>query len=524
MIKLKNKKQSLELQIAAYSVIAAGIMAHPQNAKAQILYTDVHEDVVKGDTANFIFNINEDAYHDLMIFSGLHTNGKFINIQLADSVEVLGNTSGNYLYPFALDSGVLIDENDSNWHDRDYGTMNWQSAFNYGNWIGVEDKYLGVKLILSGQSYYGWIRLDVSTAADQFVVKDFAFEFSAGKGITTADAEKTYGITELMGYDKADDNKPSDMQISFKKAADETKIKEYRLILVNALDPQQLSPTMAMNLPATNFVKIDKTGNDISLDLPESTRDHKGDSIKIGVYYQPYVLSVPDSIHVTEPILSTNLRYVILHIPAAEAGKPTVEDISDHHNGSDIQVQFAKGADENKVDHYRIYVVKKAKADSFNLEVAQYCGPEKFTKVDKTGNDLVKILDASIQDTDGDLIKENTEYQVFVISLAEGINATLHVISKPSDIFTLTSKVSIPENLSNGFNPYNLNNTLILAGDFSIPEGSQLQVFSMDGRLQLSQYLNKYKSSLDHQLSSGVYMLLLITPDHYYYKKVLIAD
>ena len=524
IMKSKNRKQSLDIQLAAYSVIAVGVMANPLASDAQVLYTDLYEDVQKTDTAEYIFDINEDKFHDLRVFSGFHDNGQFVNMQLGDSVEVLGNTYGYYFYPFALDQGASIDGNNPNWHDRDYGTMNWQSNNDYGNWIGVEDKYVGIKIILNGNSYFGWARLDVDVDAKKFIVKDYAFEFRSGHAIICGEALTTYGISELTAVDVADQGDPSDMQISFRKAIDETKVNEYRIILVKTTDTIQLSPALAMTLSSDYYTTVAKTGNDIMTTLPTNAKDKNGDLIKNGVYYKAYVLSVPDGVNATEPILSTNQKYVVLHVPSSEAGKPTALDISDHNNGSDVQVNFAMASDESKVSQYRIFVIKTEKVNSFTIDVAKACGPAKFINVDKTGSDIEKVLDASLKDTDGDLIKDNTNYHVYIMSIADGVFASKNVLSEPSDQFKLSSKVSILADKYNAFNPYNSDNKLVLSTDFLIPSGSQLQVFSVDGQLQLERKEISSNEEIPHSLSNGVYIMLLLTPDNQYYKKIVISN
>lgn len=44
-----------------------------------------------------------------------------------------------------------------------------------GNFAGQNDKYIGVNFDISGNTHYGWVRLDVAASYDQITVKDYAY-------------------------------------------------------------------------------------------------------------------------------------------------------------------------------------------------------------------------------------------------------------------------------------------------------------------------------------------------------------
>jgi hypothetical protein len=519
----KRKKQHFEWQLAAYSIMAAGFMAQSNEVEAQVLYTDLVEDIHKGDTSQYIFNINEDEYHDLLIFSAIHTNGKLVNIQLADSVEVLGSSYGLYFYPFALDLGYVIDGNNANWRDVDYGTMNWQSYNDYGNWIGVEDKFLAMKLIFNGKSYYGWGRMDIDENADSFFVKDYAFEFRPNVGIVTGEGYNSYGVTGLLATDMGNNSNATDMHIRFNKAKDESKVKEYRLILVNAMDTVQLTPNLAMNLLPDQYQKIDKTGNDFSFALASDAKDKNGESIKPGLYYKAYVLSVADGVNATDPILSTTQNFVILQTPSSPAGKPVVQDIADNNNGSDIQVDFSKAVDESKVKEYKVFIVKEAQAATFTVDVAKQCGPQKFVVVSKSGSDLTQVLDIALKDTDGDFIQEGISYKAFVLSVADGTVATQNILSEASDAFLLTHGMAVSEASEQVFRPYINTQVISLPKDFKIGQ-SRLQVMDMAGKVWINKELGEAEKEIPHNLAPGVYMIVLSSDDQKYVSKLVLNE
>ncbi len=73
-------------------------------------------------------------------------------------------------YPAALDYDDPI-EPTATWVIPDYSILNNGTQ---GNWIGVADKYLGVKVFNGSTWLYGWIRLDVNATGNSVTIKDYA--------------------------------------------------------------------------------------------------------------------------------------------------------------------------------------------------------------------------------------------------------------------------------------------------------------------------------------------------------------
>jgi hypothetical protein len=117
-----------------------------------------------------------------------------------------------------------------------------------------------------------------------------------------------------------------------------------------------------------------------------------------------------------------------------------VEDIGDSKNGSDLQVSFSKAAGENqRIDSYRVMVVRSASAGAFNLAAANAVSSDCYTVVEKTGADNYTITLDGAKDTAGNSITNGIAYKVFVLSIADGTNATLNGLSNASAAITLTT-------------------------------------------------------------------------------------
>jgi hypothetical protein len=125
----------------------------------------------------------------------------------------------------------------------------------------------------------------------------------------------------------------------------------------------------------------------------------------------------------------------------------TVSDVGDSGNGSDLEVSFIRPSGENtKIASYRIMVVKSLDSSSFNLSVANAVYEDYYTKLSKTGADsYTTALDAAAKDIDGNVITDGTAYNVFVLSVADGVNATVNALSDASNEVTLSGGISALE-------------------------------------------------------------------------------
>lgn len=121
----------------------------------------------------------------------------------------------------------------------------------------------------------------------------------------------------------------------------------------------------------------------------------------------------------------------------------TVADFGDNGNGCDLQVSFSKADGENqKIASYRVMVVRSASAGSFNLTAANAVPIANYTVVDKTGAANYMLSLDGAKDTAGNSIANGIAYQVFILSIADGTNATVNGLSSASAGITLASSGS----------------------------------------------------------------------------------
>ncbi|MBI1191546.1 MAG: hypothetical protein GC205_00035 [Bacteroidetes bacterium] len=121
-------------------------------------------------------------------------------------------------------------------------------------------------------------------------------------------------------------------------------------------------------------------------------------------------------------------------------------DISDNGNGSDLELRFARAADETTIGSYRAIAVPAAASASFTLGAAETLPADRYISVAPTGADPIITFGAGGRDADGVLIAPGTAYQCFVLSVADGTAATLNQLSDASNEVTLLASASPARN------------------------------------------------------------------------------
>ena len=181
-----------------------------QLAKAQIVYTDVNPDQTYS-SGNYNLDLNNDGTNDFTLtltkqavtFS-CHPPGCSGNVTTSNNTLKIKTLTNNKVATngFRLDQNTLIDSALS-W-SKNTETMvktEFYSAhcFNYhcvptgtssGDWLnGATDKYLGLRIQVNSQIYYGWVRLDVSGGAAFFTIKEYAYNSIPDQSILAGEGQ-----------------------------------------------------------------------------------------------------------------------------------------------------------------------------------------------------------------------------------------------------------------------------------------------------------------------------------------------
>ncbi len=195
------------------SILALGLGF---TSMAQVVYTDINDVTLTPATTRETLNIDldNDGTTDYVLFAldttvtaqGQSLGAKVIGASLMGSNKALGTVTplGNgqdVLKLGALSSGTTIDASGAYINNTsssslfmDDGGLSIHTAMaSSGDFDNTTDKFIGVEFMISGALHYGWIRVDVAQNAGSVIVKDFAYEQTAGAAI---EAGQTTAVNE----------------------------------------------------------------------------------------------------------------------------------------------------------------------------------------------------------------------------------------------------------------------------------------------------------------------------------------
>ncbi len=178
---------------------------------AQIVYTDVVPDAIISGSGSYSLDLNNDGAGNftLTVGSGITHCGFYEGHESSADATSEGESkiakSGNY--PTALHELEVID-NSLTWSGFSYQILRFVESgtfsfcnLSYGNWSGLNDHYLGLKMVSSGKTYYGWARLsvNVSAFAASITIKDYAFNSNPDSSILAGQTCPPQAVITAIG-------------------------------------------------------------------------------------------------------------------------------------------------------------------------------------------------------------------------------------------------------------------------------------------------------------------------------------
>lgn len=264
---------------------------------------------------------------------------------------------------------------------------------------------------------------------------------SASSAITLLNSYSVGTISSLAVSDVSDYNDGRDLRVSFNRASDESNVSHYRIMVVKSQYAGSFDLSKANAVSSDRYTYVSKNGYNLSQVLSSGARDVDGSTIRNGVSYRVFVLSVSNNSNYIANALSSYSSEITLTNNFNDVGlvsNVAAADVADNSDGRDLQVSFNRASDESNISHYRIMVVKSQYAGSFNLEKANKVDSRYFTYVSKAGNTLKQVLPSGARDVDGDVIRNGVSYRIFVLSVSNN-NYTANALSTNPPEITLTN-------------------------------------------------------------------------------------
>ena len=186
-------REFLHYFVLAIAGVAASVILVP-SVRAEVVYTPAN--ITISGNGLLGIDLNHDGITDVTIVSsgrsiicagtGKGSYGYVYAMPAQDNGVV---ASGNYA--LALKSGTNISSSSSFYYPESlmmwYNSCPWPPHSNTGAWLAVDNRYLGLKFQINGETHYGWARLSVNPGRFGPIVTltGYAYETIAGREITT---------------------------------------------------------------------------------------------------------------------------------------------------------------------------------------------------------------------------------------------------------------------------------------------------------------------------------------------------
>ncbi|WP_145335805.1 copper amine oxidase N-terminal domain-containing protein [Paenibacillus xylanexedens] len=292
------------------------------------------------------------------------------------------------------------------------------------------------ELIKNGTAYVVYIMsVSANTATDS--------NLSAASSSLTLSLNTTPAPVITQVRDISDYGDGRDIQVSFNRVSDESKVTNYRVFVVRNSVASSFNLPTASNLSSSLYYTVNKTGNNLTVTLPSNMRDTSGYNVTNLQDYRIFVMAAGNQQNNYTHALSgsSNVLRLTSNSNAGVATNLSVTDIADNGNGADLRVSFSRASDESNVSHYRVFVVPANNVGSFNLNAAN--ASNNYTQVNKTGGNLTVTLSSNSVDTNGYRITNYNAYRVFVLSVNSNGNWSQNALSSSSAQITLTPNTAV---------------------------------------------------------------------------------
>lgn len=312
MKKLLHENKELSARLTGYATAAGAIVALTPTVLGQVKFSGI-QDIQINHPGSFALDMNGDAVVDFnFVVDGsisYSTSSTSYYSQFYYGV-ILNPNSGSYANSWMIGSSSLvaglgvssaISSAWSSWSNRT--NPNWPAALGVystyygstssaGNFLG-QDNYVGVRFYIGGEQHYGWIHASMTSDARQLTIHDWAYEQTAGSGITVDD---TWGPVPTLtpGVPARTNIQSVAVNVSFDKSASGLTIDDFTISNGTATLLTPITPGLeySLQVSATLHGTVQVTlpagaVTDGALDSEEATTSWFYDNVVPGVVMDP---------------------------------------------------------------------------------------------------------------------------------------------------------------------------------------------------------------------------------------------
>lgn len=197
----KNYNFQTSKRLFQYSAAAAVVLTGSQGVQSQVQYSDIEPDTTISN-GSFTLDLNNDEVNDFTFVHNTQTSPFFqkeLELSFLNTANGIIASAPGYIEGLVLNQGTMIGSSHASWRTNPASdpllARNVMSFMYAGNWNGEDQKFLGLNVDVGGQKFYGWVRMTVASGVHTFTIHDYAFEQTAGDGITAGD---TGTVTQIV--------------------------------------------------------------------------------------------------------------------------------------------------------------------------------------------------------------------------------------------------------------------------------------------------------------------------------------
>ena len=168
----KITRNSFSKKLVKYGALSLAI-AGVADATGQIIYTDVDPDFVGGSGDSFFLDFDVDAVDDIVVNQFYNVSYELLQAVPTGANGVLAQSAGGFFYASNLSYGAAISAGAGSF--RSFGDFCAGGGYAGSQHCGAGEGYLGVEFDISGNTHYGWVRVDVADSSN-FIILDYAYE------------------------------------------------------------------------------------------------------------------------------------------------------------------------------------------------------------------------------------------------------------------------------------------------------------------------------------------------------------
>jgi hypothetical protein len=214
---MNMKKIDTRSKLKSYSVAAGSLMISGVATAQNLQYTDVNPDVILDKNSGpFEMDFNNDATLDLVLqveFANGSGSATYMGIPFtyvyngsqASVTPVVGGVQGQIIGSSSTFGVTALNSGDAINSANNFGSQqaalgvkgsisipafNYNIPFSQGEFLGVSQKFLGMKFSAGTNIHYGWVRLSLDTldpAGLKLTIHDYAYNGDADQPINAGD-------------------------------------------------------------------------------------------------------------------------------------------------------------------------------------------------------------------------------------------------------------------------------------------------------------------------------------------------